>query len=70
MARKISELPERKFTNDDIDNCFYVQDMNQPTMSYVRMGKVFEWIKDEAKKNGLTVKMTDERTMFISGNAT
>ena len=70
MAKLISELPERNFTSEDIDNCFYVQDMNQPTMNYVRMGKVFEWIKKEAEKNGLTVKMTDERIMFISGNVT
>jgi hypothetical protein len=67
---KISELPIQKFISDDIDNCFYIEDMNQPTMKVVRMQSVFDWIKDEANKNGLTVKMTDERIMFISGNAT
>ena len=66
--KKISELPECKFENDNIDNCFYVEDMNLPTMSIVRMMDVFDWIKQEAKKNGLTVKMTGEKIMFISGN--
>jgi len=71
MAKiKISQLPEHNFTNDDIDNCFYVENMNEPTMKKVRMQSIFDWIKTEANKNGLTVKMTDERIMFITGNAT
>ena len=68
--KKIRELPIQEFTSNDIDNCFYVEDMNHPTMKAVRMGSIFDWIKEEANKNGLTVKMTDDRIMFISGKNT
>ena len=65
--KKINELKERKFTSRDIDHCLYVANMNEPDMHYVKMENIFNWIKEEALKNGLTVKMEGERIMFITG---
>ena len=70
MAGKISELPEQTFTSDNIDNCIYIQDANQLEARNIRLQTIFDWIKDKATKNGLTVKIQDERIMFISDMST
>jgi hypothetical protein len=62
---KISELPVKTFTNDSIDHCFYVENMNTPEMRLVPLVKIFDWIKDQANKDGLTVEMEGDRIMFI-----
>ncbi len=67
---KISKLKPKEFTGDEINDCIYVDYEKGSTKSIVKMSTIFDWIKTEANKNGLTVKMTNERIMFISGNAT
>jgi hypothetical protein len=62
---KISELPVKTFTNDSIDHCFYVENMNTPEMKLIPLLQIFEWIKEQANKDGLTVEMRDDRIMFI-----
>ena len=62
---KISELPVKTFTNDSIDHCFYVENMNTPEMKLIPLVQIFEWIKEQANKDGLTVEMRDDRIMFI-----
>jgi hypothetical protein len=62
---KISELPVKTFTNDSIDHCFYVENMNTPEMKLIPLLHIFEWIKEQANKDGLTVEMRDDRIMFI-----
>jgi hypothetical protein len=36
-------------------------------MSRMNLGDVFNWIKEESIKNGLTVVMKDDKIMFIKG---
>jgi hypothetical protein len=62
---KISEIPVQEFASND--TCFYIEVANRPTVKAVGMQNVFDWIRDEAIKNGLTVKMVDDGIMFISG---
>ena len=68
--KKISEVKPREFTSDEITDCIYVDCKKGGAKSIVKMSTIFDWIKTEANKNGLTVKMTNERIMFIRGNAT
>lgn len=64
---KINELPIEPFTDDKITNCFYVENMNTPIMKVVEMQNIFDWIKKESVKNGLTVKLNNNSIMFITG---
>lgn len=64
---RILELQETEFTDDQIDHCFYVENLNTQNMKRVRMSNIFNWIKETAIKEGLTVKMDGEQIMFIKG---
>lgn len=64
-GRKITDLRQINFTSEIIDNCFYVDKINTKDMAYVPMSKVFEWIKDQAIENGLTVELKCEQIIFI-----
>jgi len=55
---KLTELPIKEFSSDMIDNCFYV-DMKAHEMYKVKLSEVFNWIKDEAIKNGLSIYYKD-----------
>tara|TARA_R110000787_G_scaffold229259_4_gene336821 strand:+ start:1084 stop:1296 length:213 start_codon:yes stop_codon:yes gene_type:complete len=67
---KISDLPQQKWNGKQIDNCYYVEDMNQPTMKVVKISSIFEDIKKRAlNDSGLTVKFTGDNIIFIEGNA-
>jgi len=66
---KISELPEHKFIGEDINNCFYVDNMNTPKMSVVKLSSIFEEIKKRALEDeGLTVEFKGNNIIFIKGN--
>lgn len=65
--KRISDLPEKEFNGEDINNFIYIQNTSVYNPQIVRLPKVFEWIKKEAIKNGLKVEMSGERIMFIKG---
>ena len=67
MNRTIHELEEAKFNSDNIDHCFYVQNLNTPEMQRIPLQNIFNWIKETALKEGLTVKLIDNNIMFIKG---
>jgi hypothetical protein len=64
--RKITDLPVTS-PPYEIENCFSVNNLNKPNMSRMNLGDVFNWIKEESIKNGLTVVMKDDKIMFIKG---
>lgn len=64
--RKITDLPKVKFTSDIINNCFVVNDPYFP-VNRVAMSDIFNWIKETAIKDGLTVELKDNNIMFIKG---
>ena len=63
--RKISELPEREYTNEEIGCSFFVDNPSDPLYK-VSLNKIFEWVKEKSLTNGLTVKMVDDKIMFIT----
>ena len=63
--KKISELPQKTFESDMIDNCFFVDKINTPFMSAVPLKSVFEEIIKKAKENGLTIELQSERIVII-----
>lgn len=68
MAKINKGFKPKEFTDREVEDCIYVDNENGSEKSIVKMSAIFDWIKTEATKNGLTVKMTDERIMFISGS--
>ena len=60
---KIEQLPVRKFTGEEIGNCFFVQSPYDPVYR-VKMEDIFEWIKDKAFKEGLTIDLKDNKLIF------
>lgn len=70
MARpfKITELIQHPFDGRDVDNCFFVQDLNRPTMAAVKLDAIFDWIKKSAVDTGLTVEIKSDRIVFIKGD--
>lgn len=67
-SKKISQLERAKFTSKTIDNCYYVERTNPFELKVVSFIDIFNWIKETAIKEGLTVKMVDSKIMFIKGN--
>ena len=65
---KISDLIRADFKGEMVDNCFFVADMNKPEMRNVPLKGIFEWIKEESNKNGLTVKLLDDNIIFITND--
>ena len=65
-GRKISELPQRTFESDMIDNCFFVDKINTPHMAAVALKSVFDEIVKRAKNEGLTVELKSDKIVFIS----
>ena len=72
----IEELPIRDFDKDEISNCFYVEFAKHTgrnglllPLQRFKMSDVFEWIKQKAKDNGLTVKIDGEKIMFIQNKS-
>lgn len=59
---KLSELPIAKFNGEHIDNVFFV---NYQHLYRVDFKDVFEWIKKEAVKNGLTIELKEDKIVFI-----
>lgn len=64
---KISELPKKVFTGEFINNCFFVDEINTTNMSSVPLRSIFDFIKSEALKDGLTVELKSDRIIFIKG---
>lgn len=66
-GRKLSELPQVKFAEEMIDNCFYV-DNPYNALKCVKMSEIFNWIKEKAQKDeGLTVECIGDQIIFITG---
>lgn len=68
--RKPINLPIIKFDGNQIDNCFYIQRRNDPNSvtSIVSMNSVFEWIKQKAVEEGLTIELQENIIIFTPGN--
>lgn len=64
---KISELPTKDFNSSEINELVFIQNQNTPEMYRVEMAKIFNWIKEQALSNGLTVELTGNNIMFIKG---
>ena len=66
-GRKISELPQKQFSGEIIDNCFYVENPYDP-VHFVKMSEVFNWIKEKSMcDDGLIVEFTGDNIIFIKG---
>lgn len=64
IARKISELTAHKFTGQDIDNIYFVDD--KPTqLARCSLKDIFNWIRETATKEGLTIELKDNKIIFI-----
>jgi hypothetical protein len=63
--RKINELPEAKFDSDSIDHCFYVADLNKPTIRRVPLKAIFDHIQNLALKQGCTVEFISDSKITI-----
>jgi len=71
--KKIYQLPEEPFNGTVVNNCFYVEFENQRhllnPLKRVRLNKILEWIKEECKKDGLTIKLIkdneQEQIIFV-----
>jgi hypothetical protein len=71
--RRIYELPEQEFSGTIINNCFYVEFEDQERfldpIKRVRLNSILDWIKEQAKESGLTVKLIkdneNEQIVFI-----
>ncbi len=64
---RISELKEQVFTGGDIDNCLIVEGSNSlDTLRNVPLRQVFEWVKEQAEKDGLKVELTEDKIYFIT----
>lgn len=66
-GKKITELEQRDFNGEDIDHLWYVDTPYKVTYA-VPMSKVFDWIKEKAEAEGLTVELKGEQIIFIAGN--
>jgi hypothetical protein len=63
---KITDLERRDFNREDIDHLWYVD--NPYKVSYsVPLKKVFDWIKEKAETEGLTIELKGEQIIFITG---
>ncbi len=63
--RKISELEQKTFESDMIDNCFFVDKINTNEMSAIPLKSIFDEIIKRAKEQGLIVELKSDRIVFI-----
>lgn len=64
QGRRIEELVEHKFDGQDIDNIFFVDSIPAP-LHRISLGDIFDWIRETAIKEGLTVELQDNKIVFI-----
>ena len=62
---KISELPHHNLSGQDINNCFYVDPDPYQPLNRISLGDIFNWIRETATKEGLTVEWKDNKIVFI-----
>ena len=65
MARKISDLPQKKFSEEMIDNCFFVDKINTSQMSAIPLKSIFDEIIIRAKKEGLKVELMSDKIVIL-----
>ena len=62
--KKIYEIPEEPFNGTIINNCFYVEFEDQKhglnPLKRVRLDKIFEWIKEKATNEDLSIKLVKD----------
>ena len=66
MAIKLREIPTKDFSNDQIDNCYYVDRDERDRLYRVEMKRVFDWIKDRAKEEGIVVELQGNNRILLS----
>lgn len=59
----MKDLPKQKFTEDEISNAVCIGDTSE--MKAISLREIFEWIKNQSIKNGLTVELKSDRIIFI-----
>lgn len=62
-------LPIAEFDGDIIKNGYIVAERENRSVT-INLQEVFDWIKEESIKNGLTVELKNNQIMFITGNKT
>jgi hypothetical protein len=65
MGRKISDFPKREFSQEIIDNCFYVDNPYAPTY-VVPVRTIFSHIIEMAKEEGLDIEIINDNRIVIN----